>query len=195
MSLINDALRRATNQETKRDPNELPVMQPTFRPVRTGGPGFSIFVVCFLLAAALTLGAWVYYKRGLAGKAGAATPPRPAAANTNNNPLARAANTLGAVENLNKEGANAAENMQSATPTAVNPTPAIGTPRAPVAVAATAGGPKLQGIFYSAKNPSVIINGKSMKVGDEADGIKVLAITQNSVRIESGGQARELTMK
>src|SRR5687768_941664 len=89
MSLINDALRRATTQETKRDPTELPAMQPTFRPVRTGGPGFSIFVVCFLMAAALTLGAWFYYKRGLAAKA--AAPPKPApTANTNNNPLARA---------------------------------------------------------------------------------------------------------
>ena len=69
MSLINDALRRATNQESKRDPNELPPMQPTFRPVRAGGPGFSIFLVCFMLAAALTFGAWIYYKRGIAAKA------------------------------------------------------------------------------------------------------------------------------
>jgi hypothetical protein len=195
MSLINDALRRATNQDNKRDPNELPAMQPTFRPVRTGGPGFSIFVVCFLLAAALTLGAWFYYKRSIA--AGKATPaPAAATVNTNNNPLARAANTLGAVDNLNKEGVSAAESMQSATPAvAANPTPAIGTPTAPSAVAATAGGPKLQGIFYSANNASVIINGKSMKVGDEANGIKVVSIAQKSVTIESGGQRRELTMK
>ena len=193
MSLINDALRRATNQETKRDPNELPAMQPTFRPVRTGGPGFSIFVVCFLLAAALTLGAWFYYKRGLAAAKPAASPkPAPAA---NANPLERASQSLGAVENLNKEGASAAESMHAGTPTAVNPTPAIGTPTAPVAITTGAGGPKLQGIFYSPNNPSVIINGKSLKVGDEVDGVKVVAITEKSVRIESGGQARELTMK
>jgi hypothetical protein len=195
MSLINDALRRATNQESKRDPNELPPMQPTFRPVRAGGPGFSIFLVCFVLAAALTLGAWFYYKRGMAAKAGTATPPAAPTLTTNNNPLARASRTLGAVENLNKEGVSAAESMQVATPAIGNPTRAIGTPAAPVAVAATANGPKLQGIFYSANNPSAIINGKSMKVGDEANGIKVVAIKQKSVLVQTGGQQRELTMK
>ena len=108
MSLINDALRRATTQNDKRDPKELPAMQPTYRPVRTGGPGFSIFLVCFLLAAGLTLGAWFFYKRGMASGA-AAPPPKPAApATAGNNPLAKASQTLGAVEALNKEGASTA---------------------------------------------------------------------------------------
>jgi len=71
-TLINDALRRATTENPKRDTKELPPMQPTYRPVRTGGPGFSIFVVCFLLAAALTLGAFMYWKRNMNAKA---TPP------------------------------------------------------------------------------------------------------------------------
>jgi hypothetical protein len=196
MSLINDALRRATNQETKRDPNELPPMQPTFRPVRAGGPGFSIFLVCFVLAAALTFGAWIYYKRGIAAKAGATAPPPPTVTlTTNNNPLARASKTLGGVADLNKEGVSAAESMQVATPAAANPTPAVGTPTAPVAVAASSSGPKLQGIFYNANNASAIINGKSMKVGDEANGIKVVTIKQKSVLVETGGQQRELTMK
>jgi hypothetical protein len=196
MSLINDALRRATNQESKRDPNELPPMQPTFRPVRAGGPGFSIFLVCFVLAAALTFGAWIYYKRGIAAKAGATAPPQPTVTlTTNNNPLARASKTLGGVADLNKEGVSAAENMQVATPAAANPTPAVGTPTAPVAVAASSSGPKLQGIFYNANNASAIINGKSMKVGDEANGIKVVTIKQKSVLVETGGQQRELTMK
>ena len=196
MSLINDALRRATNQESKRDPNELPPMQPTFRPVRAGGPGFSIFLVCFVLAAALTFGAWIYYKRGIAAKAGTTASPKPAPTlTTNNNPLARASQTLGGVDSLNKEGVSAAESMQVATPAAVNPAPAVGTPSAPVANGATASGPKLQGIFYNANNPSAIINGKSMKVGYEANGIKVGSITPKSVLVQAGGQQRELTMK
>src|SRR5262245_1712904 len=99
MSLINDALRRAT-KNPERDPKELPPMEPTYRPVRTGSPGFSIFVICFLLAAALTLGAWMYWKRGMAASA---TAPAPRAADTNNNPIARASRTLGAVDALNKE--------------------------------------------------------------------------------------------
>src|SRR6185436_4044944 len=93
MSLINDALRRATTENPKRETKGLPDMQPTFRPARAGGAGFSIFVVCFVIAAALTLGLWVYWRRGLtattAKPAPVATP-----ANTNNNPIARASRTL-----------------------------------------------------------------------------------------------------
>ena len=160
-------------------------MEPTFRPVRTGGPGFSIFIVCFVVAAALTLGLWVYWKRGMTS---AAAKPAPApAANTNNNPIARAARTLGAVDALNKEGENTADSIQHASAPAS--TPAVASNAAHAST-----GPKLQGIFYSA-NPSVIINGKSMKVGDESDGLKVLAITKQSVRVQMGAEARELTMK
>jgi hypothetical protein len=191
MSLINDALRRATTQNTERDPKELPPMQPTFRPARAGGPGFSIFVVCFLVAAVLTLGMWIYWKRGVT----AATAKPPAAAKpvltTNNNPLARASKTLGAVEAVNKEGENAADTMEK--PAAAS-APTVALSSSVAATTTSSGGMKLQGIFYGA-TPSAIINGKSMKVGDEAGGVKVLAITQKSVRVQSGGEVRELTMK
>jgi len=190
MSLINDALRRATTENPKRDPKELPSMQPNYRPVRAGGAGFSIFVVCFVMAAALTLGAWVYWKRGL--KSNAAQPVSAAeraasdAAKTNNNPIARAANTLRKVDATNKEGETEADNLQNG-----GAAPTIVAAKATVA----SGGPKLQGIFFSANNPAAIINGKSMKVGDEADGVKVLEITKTSVRVQSGSEVRELTMK
>jgi hypothetical protein len=161
-------------------------MEPTFRPVRTGGPGFSIFVVCFLVAAALTLGLWIYWKGGVAS---ASAKPAPVAApNTNNNPIARAGRTLGTVDALNKEGENAADAMQHGSAAGATTVAASGSG------AALSGGLKLQGIFYSA-NPSAIINGKSMKVGDEAGGLKVLAITKESVRVQLGSEARELTMK
>jgi hypothetical protein len=198
MSLINDALRRATTQNTKRDPNEVPTMQPTFKPIRAGGPGFSIFIVCFLIAAALTLGLWVYWRRGLAATTAKPAPVPAAAPNTNNNPIARAARTLGKVDALNKEGEATADNVQQQTAAAPtpNPVPAVGAPTAPVATTgATTKGPKLQGIFYSATNPSAIINGKSVKVGDEVEGLKVLAITRQSVRVQTGAETRELTMK
>jgi sRNA-binding protein len=62
-------------------------------------------------------------------------------------------------------------------------------------VGAASGGPKLQGIFYNANNPQALINGKSMKVGEEANGVKVLEITKSSVRVQNGSEVRELTMK
>ena len=184
MSLINDALRRATNQNQPRDPKELPAMQPNYRPIRTGGPGFSIFIVCFVLAAALTAGAWFYWKRGLT--ANAATPAT-ATANTNNNPIARATRTLNKVDAANKEGEAVADNIQASAPVAAPTAPAVTTTSA-------SGGVKLQGIFYG-KSPAAIINGKTMKVGDESDGVKVLAITQTSVRVQNGSDVKELTMK
>lgn len=190
MSLINDALRRATTADNpKRDEKELPPMEPTFKPVRTGGAGFSIFAVCFLVAAVLTLGVWIYWKRGMAS-ASAKTAPVPAA-NTNNNPIARAARTLGVVDANNKEGESVADTMQKPAEGSAT----VGSASVAQPTVAAAGGPKLQGIFYSAKNASVIINGKSMKVGDEAGGVKVLEIKQASVRVQSGADVRELTMK
>lgn len=194
MSLINDALRRATTETTKPDSRELPPMQPTYRTARAGGAGFSIFIVCFVLAAALTLGAWVYWKRGL--KANVAQPVSAAeraaaAAKTNNNPIARAANTLNKVDAANKEGEDAADNMQKGAATA---TASVGASSAGASASTSTGGPKLQGIIYSA-NPSAIINGKSLKVGDETDGLKVIEITKSSVRLQSGSEVRELTMK
>ena len=203
MSLINDALRRATNHNQQRDPKELPPMEPTYRPIRTGSPAFSIFIVCFLLAAALTLGAWFYWKRGMTANAAAPSKPAAAAPNTNNNPIARAARTLNKVDAANKEGEAVADNIQGGAgnaSSAANPAPAaasagVGSSGGAPTQTASATGPKLQGIFYSSKNPSAIINGKAMKIGDEADGVKILAITQNSVRVQSGAEIRELTMK
>jgi sRNA-binding protein len=170
-------------------------MQPTYRPVRAGGAGFSIFLVCFALAAALTLGAWVYWKRSL--KANVAQPVSAAeraaaAAKTNNNPIARAANTLRKVDAANKEGEAEADNMQQKAADATVAS-AVASPSS--SVGAASGGPKLQGIFYNANNPQALINGKSMKVGEEANGVKVLEITKSSVRVQNGSEVRELTMK
>lgn len=191
MSLINDALRRATTETPKRDPNELPPMQPTHRTVRAGGAGFSIFIVCFVLAAAVTLGAWFYWKRGMAAKVAqpvSAAERAAAASKTNNNPIARAAATLNKVDAQNKEGENIAASMQKgAEANAVSP--------AKSTVSANAAGAKLQGILFSEQNSSAIINGKSVKTGDEIDGLKVIEIGRSSVRVQSGSDVRDLTMK
>jgi hypothetical protein len=196
MSLINDALRRASQPQPKRDPNQLPTMQPTYRPIRTGGPGFSILIVCFLIAALVTFGAWIYWKRGgIAAKP--VIKPAPtvtmATPNTNNNPIARAARTLNKVDAANKEGEQAADSFQVSKPAA--PGPAAVATAAPVAATPAAeGGPKLQGIFFG-KSPSALVNGKSVHVGDEVDGMKIVEITKQSVRIQTGSETRDLKMK
>jgi hypothetical protein len=54
---------------------------------------------------------------------------------------------------------------------------------------------KLQAIFYRPKNPSVVINGKTLFVGEEVAGAKVVAITIKSVTIISSGETNVLTLE
>lgn len=162
-------------------------MQPTYRPIRTGGPGFSITTLCLLAVLAIGAVAYVYWKRGgLATTARTAAPPP--AANTNNNPIARSAKILGTVQALNQEGEKTADAIQTSAKPSEEPLSAT-----PVA-AAVPSPHKLQAIFYG-KNPTALINNKSVKVGDEIDGAKIVAITQKSVRIQNGADTRELSLK
>lgn len=58
----------------------------------------------------------------------------------------------------------------------------------------TATAPKLQGIFYSRSNPSVILNGHQCGEGDFVGGMKVVKILRNKVTVEWEGRTRDLTM-
>ncbi len=54
--------------------------------------------------------------------------------------------------------------------------------------------PRLQGIFYSASHPSIILEGNRCTVGDSVNGMRVLKIAPNKVTVEWNGQAKELRM-
>ena len=47
---------------------------------------------------------------------------------------------------------------------------------------------KLQGIVYRLKNPSVLLNGKTLFLGEELDGVTVKKIERTSVTLEFSGQ-------
>ncbi len=51
---------------------------------------------------------------------------------------------------------------------------------------------KLQGIYYRRTNPSTMINGRSVFVGDEVGGARVVAIERTSVVVEVNGQKQVL---
>lgn len=51
---------------------------------------------------------------------------------------------------------------------------------------------KLQGIYYRRTNPSTMINGRSVFVGDEVGGARVVAIERTSVVVEVKGQKQVL---
>ena len=53
---------------------------------------------------------------------------------------------------------------------------------------------KLQGIFYRLSNPTVLINGKTLGVGEMVSGARVLKIERQDVTVEREGQKIILTM-
>jgi hypothetical protein len=53
----------------------------------------------------------------------------------------------------------------------------------------------LQAIVFRLKNPAVRINGKTLLVGDEVDGAKVVEILRESTKVEFAGETTVLTLK
>jgi hypothetical protein len=54
---------------------------------------------------------------------------------------------------------------------------------------------KLQGIYYRMKNPTALINGQTLLVGEEVDGAKVLAIERYAVNLLIDGQTNILMIR
>jgi hypothetical protein len=95
------------------------------------------------------------------------------------------------------------------TPPVVIPTPAPVVAPAPTPVAAPAPAPvvaapakpvepawpanlKLTGIFFRKTNPLALLNGKTVGVGDEIDGIRVAKIESDRVTLEWNGKIKEM---
>jgi hypothetical protein len=71
-----------------------------------------------------------------------------------------------------------------ATQTVADVTAAVIVPPPPeVAVVAPENGPKLQGIFYSAKDPVAIVDGKTVHTGDHFQNYRVTEITKYTVTL------------
>ena len=54
--------------------------------------------------------------------------------------------------------------------------------------------PKLQAVVFDPKRPSAIISGKSVFVGDKYGDLRIVAITQESVKLVGGGQTNVLVL-
>ena len=79
------------------------------------------------------------------------------------------------------------------------PTPAVVTTAAPIVVAPAPPVKfpplRLQSIFYRPANPSVMINGKTLFVTDEINGVKVADIQPSSVTLVLSSQTNVLTLR
>ena len=54
---------------------------------------------------------------------------------------------------------------------------------------------KIQAIMYNGKKSSLVINGRSLRVGDEVDGARILAVQPNEVTLEKAGLQRVLRLQ
>ena len=201
MSLINDALKRA--KQAQQDNPSPPAPGPQFRPAdpqhqRSAAPGMLLVIV---LVIVVSLGGffiwWVAQARNttrqtvaVAGKespvAEAApapvTPqaseptPQPVVAVTPPAPTSNAVVAAGAAEIAPANSASDAEPVAPEAPPKPSP-------------------PKLQGIFYRPDRPAAIVNGKTVFLGDQVGEFRVLAISVESVTLESAGQTNVLTLE
>lgn len=206
MSLINDALKRA--QEAQQKNPATPPPGPPLRPAeprhgRATGPMALLVAVLLLVLAGTGLMLWQWTRMNAKsppeGKVVAQPTPAPIA----DEPPAGVIQPAG-------QAAAVAQKPEAATPPARLPQP--NEPTAPVdspppaqaqAGAATTAGTsatpqpaqlRLQGIFYSARGSTAIINGKSVGVGERIGEARVLAITQESVTLLIAGQTNVLML-
>jgi len=199
MSLINDALKRASQAEANRrsDPGQPPAMQPAPERRRSFVP--------------VLLGVWIFLLSLIAGWFLWCSWPN------HENPAPRP--VAPSAQILSTQSANAT----LPPPPAADPSNAVGTPRrdvqppaidpakvevstnvnggaaAPPYQAAPAPPPfpelKVQSIFFSRNNPRASINGQIRAENDLVGEVRILTITSNKVTVEWNGRTKDLILE
>jgi len=223
MSQINDALKRAGEApEPPPLPGTPPPLPPLpssapvggFRtippPPASSGLQMPVIIVsaalCFIVAVASFLVVRGLTRKGANSlkqsleRAAAREKMIPAKDKSANDDAAEAESPK-AVSATAKPAANAAPRTSTPVPIRTPSTPAALAAAAPTnrmvtPIAGTNAFPalKVQGIFYRAKNPSAVLNNKTVFVGDHVFGITVVAITSDSVTVEANGNKKTLTL-
>ena len=162
MSLINDALKRARDSQPK---SPLPSGVAPLMPVEPRAGGFNwilaalvicpVIVACFFISLALA-------KRTVEKSAPVPVAATPAAPATE-------APTPPPVETNPVEPV-----VAPPSPMPANPAPKVSIAASPI---------KLQGILYGGSQPSAIVAGKTVRVGDRVFDFRVKAITPDSVAL------------
>jgi hypothetical protein len=175
MSLINDALKKASQTPAPSTPAEL--KEPLRIATHTPAPRWPMFVVPPLVAVVFAAGTLLVI-RGWQGSrkvsARETAIQSVAAQNSPTQVVVKAQNTT----------ANGATTVTAVTPAAT--ATVTNTPVFPNL--------KVQGIFWRPSRPSVVINGKSLFVGEKIEKAKVVAIDQETVTVVWNGEQRVLTV-
>jgi hypothetical protein len=187
MSLINDALKRATKaQATAGSSAGAPMRAADGRP-STGLPRYFVPVLLCIFC-----GAFWFIVRGWDSRRQADFYPTPVTLHAREiSPSTtepdRASMPYGPIPQNRQFGLN--DEPPSSTSTSAASTSSVAT--APVAEQEY----RLQGIFYRPAAPSAVVNSKTVYVGDLISGARVKAIDRQSVTLERAGQTQVLTLQ
>jgi hypothetical protein len=191
MSLINDALKRASQSEKNRprDPGSHSAMQPVPESRRSLVPvllGVWIFIL-------LALAGWFVW-RSLLHRGS----PQPAVAS------ARQGASVAPAPPPKVEPAPVPAPVPAPqpAPVVVTPPPVVTPAPLPSVASAKEGAPqpqpfpelKLQGIFYNRTNPKAAINGQIRAQNELIGDVRILTITQDKVTVEWNGQTKDLNL-
>jgi hypothetical protein len=215
MSLINDALKRAKQVQQEAPPPPAPNLElRPVEPAQCTRQSFGLLVPAALAVVALLLLLFVWQRAQQPGSAQptevharVAMPATPTAARPPDPAPAAPAPAAQPVPD-----APPPPPMEAvADPATVVEQAAVALPADPPALAAAgsevtnapvvteapppkASLPKLQGIVFSPTRPSVMLNGKTLFIGEKLNGLRVTAIDKESVTLVGAGQTNVLTL-
>jgi hypothetical protein len=220
MSLINDALQRAgeadRRRRSKRDRPRLSPLQPAPSP-RGGGSGLkwlgSLLVLCLAVAG------WALWQTDSAPPQTATPPKRISPSNAVAPPRLPSrplpgADPFPAITNLPTRASESAtpasrikvdtnlvvRSAPASAPVETEPPPDSSAPLStPPSAAVDGAGPplpnlRLQSIIYRLTQPTAMINGQSVQIGDLLEGARVVEIQRQSVTLEWQGTRHVLTL-
>ena len=167
MSLINDALKKASQTPTPTTP--APTKEPLHVATHTPAPRWPLFVVPPLVAIVFATGTFMVMRGWQSSRTVSAKETK--------------------VESASES--TVAAPVVAATP---KPEPPITNAVAPAPVPEF---PtlKLQGVIWNPRRPSAVVNGKSVFVGEKVERAVVTAIEQDSVKVTWNGEERVLTLR
>jgi hypothetical protein len=181
MSLINDALKRARQSQQVNIPGG-----PPLRPVEPnpgGGMGWILLAVILLLVAASFFIGMSLSKRK---PAPSATAPEISPTQQITSVTADAISGVPISAPAPASNAPPTVSINNQTAAISNSIPEPPPPPPP---------PKLQGIFFTPPNPSAIVNGKTVNVGDSVGDFTVKEISRNAVTLENAdGSEKKLVI-
>jgi hypothetical protein len=188
MSLINDALKRAEQNQSPTPPPPIPQLRPVeAQDLPSASSGLLVPILILLVTIGAAIGIWQFSKsRGQTAKPemevrALAVDPAPVTPNQAPEPVPKAP----AAPTVAPTPPNASANKT--TSTTVSNTLPIAAPTAPSPPL------KLQSILYS-RRPSAMISGVIVGKGDKIKGYTVTDIKQNQVTLSANGETILLTL-